>query len=99
MTQAFRVIRLIRLIRALRIFRILRSNAFRAMLDLRKMIYALESSIRTLVWSILLLLFEMSFFAICFVQGVNNLRADIEGEIPPELENTFGRIGRAYRSL
>merc|ERR1712113_1102085 len=71
MTRILRLLRLVRLLRALRVFRVAR-----LLTDFRKMVYALSSSGKTLLFSMVLLAFEIYFFAICFVQAVNNYKSD-----------------------
>lgn len=93
MTRIFRIMRLVRLLRVLRIFRVVR-----AVMAFRKMVYALTSSVSTLVGSLFLLVFQMYFFAVALVQGVN-IHFLEHDNVDVELYNTFGTMGNAYYSL
>lgn len=97
MTRIFRAMRLVRLLRVLRIFR-----SLRAVIAFRKMVYAFTNSMSTLVVSLLLLVFEMFFFAVVIVQGVNSYKLENKNTWSPadmDLHDSFGTMGRAYYSL
>jgi hypothetical protein len=59
--RLLRIIRMLRLARALRMFR-----------DFRKMVFAMQASVQTLAWSMLLMFLAIYSFAICFTQGTTN---------------------------
>lgn len=61
--QAMRLLRILRLVRVVRVIRVLRF--FR---DLRMMVYGIMSSLKSLIWCILLLLLIMFMFAVCVMQ-------------------------------
>jgi len=63
--RLMRIIRLSRVVRTLRLCRTL--NYFH---QFRKMVYSLQASLTTLLWSLLLLFSVMFAFAVLFVQGV-----------------------------
>ena len=69
MTRIFRALRLVRLVRILRIFRIARVIS-----DFRKMVFALQSSVKTLTCSIVLLVFEIYLLCNLFRTGCQQLQ-------------------------
>jgi len=93
-----RVVRLVRLMRIIRTLRLARVMSY--IRDFRKMVYSLQASMQTLVWSLLLLWFVIYGFAIVFVQGtLDYLKAYDEPDQKPELRDTFGSLMRGCYSL
>mmetsp|Transcript_34250 Transcript_34250/g.90424 ORF Transcript_34250/g.90424 Transcript_34250/m.90424 type:complete len:724 (+) Transcript_34250:68-2239(+) len=95
--RALRAIRLLRLIRTLRLVRALRSVR-----EFHKMVYAVLSSMRTLLCSMLILFFVMYFFAIMFCMGATeaiHIDTTTESAIIEELDYYFGTLPRTFHSL
>lgn len=90
----FETFRIIRLVRALRVFRVARSAVV-----VQRLVGALAGSVKTLIFSFILLVFELYFFAACFVQGVSYYKQDEDWTIPDELNEAFGSMRQAYYSL
>lgn len=67
--RQLRVIRILRLVRTVRLFRSLKSIH-----EFRKMLYAIISSLRTLVCALLMLFFVIYFFAVLVCSGVADYR-------------------------
>jgi len=84
-TMVLRILRMIRLVRLLRVVKYI--SAFR---ELRLMIYGLFSSVRSLLWSFVLLGMVVYIFSIIFVQGaVAFLQRNDFQEGPPETRDAF----------
>jgi len=92
--RALRALRLFRLFRALRVFRVARLS-----MHVRKMVGAFFGSVSTLFWCLILLIFELYFFAACFVQGLNSYRHEEGATVSDDLIGYFGNMRLAYYSL
>lgn len=101
--SAMRVLRIMRLVRVLRIVRMMRVFS-----DLRKMVTGIASSLRSLMWCLLLLVLIMFTFGVCIMQiaGDNiamNKQANGEGWLPNENEDMildlFGNLFRTILTL
>jgi len=88
-----RLLRLVRLVRVLRMVRVLRF-----MSELRKLVYSIGSSLQSLAWTILLIIFILYVAAVCFTQLVANF-ARTNGTVPEELKTYFGSLGQSVLSL
>eukprot|EP00928_Gymnodinium_smaydae_P032882 TRINITY_DN23713_c0_g1_i1.p1 TRINITY_DN23713_c0_g1~~TRINITY_DN23713_c0_g1_i1.p1 ORF type:complete len:592 (-),score=94.03 TRINITY_DN23713_c0_g1_i1:52-1827(-) len=101
--RVFRLFRVLRILRAIRAVRIARAANFAK--EFRKMAYALQYSVLTLFWAMLLLAFVMYFFATIFTQSsVDEYRGFITSgsEVPQyaaALRKDFGTIPRSFYSL
>jgi len=96
MTRLFRVFRQIRLLRTIRVFRMMRS-----VVVFRKMVVALSCSFYALMWSLVLLVFDMLFFVTLFTQGVTDFRRDVgshRATVKP-LTGAFGTLEAGLYSL
>lgn len=99
--------RTLRGIRLLRVFRTLRiTRELRHFRDFRKMLYALQASFGTFFWSLLLLIFTMYSFAICFTLGTSEHMKEYEPLADEasliatrELFHHFGTLPRSFYSL
>lgn len=92
--RALRSVRLVRLVRTIRIMRTLKSVR-----EFQKMVYALLSSLRTLLCSMVILSFVMYIFAIIFTQGVAENRLYGSGEPIDNLETFYGKLDDSFLSL
>mmetsp|Transcript_85144 Transcript_85144/g.249336 ORF Transcript_85144/g.249336 Transcript_85144/m.249336 type:complete len:583 (+) Transcript_85144:34-1782(+) len=90
---SIRVIRMARVIRVLRIARIMRH--FRS---LRILIYSVLNTLRSLVWTMLLLGLILYVFGILFTQAAMQHILMEEREIP-HLEASYGSVGRSVFTL
>jgi len=93
MGRVLRAIRLVRLVRTLRLARSLKTIH-----EFHKMVYAVLTSFRTLVCSMLVLGFVMFFFAVIFSQAASTWAMEGGGAIAG-LEERYGSLSRAYYSL
>lgn len=91
-----RFFRLLRIMRALRLFR---SLAFAT--ALRRMVFALQHAIGTLLWAFVLLLFIMYFFALALTQSTTDslVAAGVETTHLTRLRAQYGSLPRSYLSL
>lgn len=94
--SSFGYLRLLRLVRLLRVLRIVRIMRFVA--ELRKLVCSIGSSLQSLAWTVVLLIYVLYVAAVCFTQLVaNHMRGDI---LPaPELGLYFGSLGHSLLSL
>lgn len=80
-----RVLRLLKMLKMLRMVRVMKF--FR---ELRIMLYSIVGSVRTLFWSILMLMLIMYIFGLCFLQAVTGYLLDTEPELlDPDLEEAM----------
>lgn len=98
--SAIRLLRILRLIRVVRIIRVLRF--FR---ELRLMVFGIMSSMKSLVWCLLLLVLIMFMFGVVVLQITTQHleEAQLQGEVNEELRDSllfnFGSLLRAIYTL
>ncbi|CAE7443123.1 Cacna1h [Symbiodinium natans] len=97
--KAFRIIRLTRTLRTVQFVRI-----FRFVVALRTLLTSIVSTLKALVWALLLLALIIYVFAVMFSQAVNDYLLDPEAPTLPEREHEacvlyFGSLWRTMTSL
>jgi len=102
-TGVSRIIRTARFCRILRTLRLVRVSSYAR--EFRKMAYALQHSVLTLFWAILLLTFILYCFATTFTQAVADFRFEdtparnMTAELTEELHNYYGTLPRSFYTL
>lgn len=91
--RQLRAIRLLRLLRTVRLFRSLRS-----VLEFRKMLFAIISSLRTFMCAMMMLCFVMYFFAVLVCSGVADFRIT-HSTGHPALESMYGTLPKTLYTL
>mmetsp|Transcript_42854 Transcript_42854/g.92495 ORF Transcript_42854/g.92495 Transcript_42854/m.92495 type:complete len:871 (-) Transcript_42854:90-2702(-) len=94
--QLLRILRIARVMRSLRLAR-----WFRQMREFRKMVFSLMVSIQTLVWAVVLLLFVMYIFGICFTSTITEhlIETGLPRSSEHELFVYFGNLPNSMYSL
>lgn len=87
-----RIIRMIRITRVLRTFRI--QYLLRFVSPLRMLVYSIYTTMKSLVWALVLLLMIMYVFSITLVQATTDFleEAGIEGDLQERLRSNFGGV-------
>lgn len=92
-SRMFRILRILRVFRTLRLFRFLRMLKF-----MRRMFVSMAGGMKTLMFSSIVVLFEIYFFSVFFTQATVNYRQDDIGD-PEKLNEAFGSVQRASYNL
>lgn len=97
--QAGRTVRTIRLFRVARVLRVVRM--LRYVREFRKIVFSLATSVQTLLWSMLLMVFVMFCFGVFFTQSATDfVRISEEPHYDEEdLNASFGSLLRSMYSL
>jgi len=97
LTRVLRGIRLVRVVRTLRILRV-----FRYTREFRKMVYAIGTSVQTLFWSLVLLVFDIYCFAVFFTQATLDFfsqQDEPNSEREQRLLDLYGTLSKSLLSL
>eukprot|EP00747_Dinoflagellata_sp_TGD_P034132 gnl/TRDRNA2_/TRDRNA2_137071_c0_seq2.p1 gnl/TRDRNA2_/TRDRNA2_137071_c0~~gnl/TRDRNA2_/TRDRNA2_137071_c0_seq2.p1 ORF type:complete len:850 (-),score=118.34 gnl/TRDRNA2_/TRDRNA2_137071_c0_seq2:124-2628(-) len=98
--RKFSMLRIVRLLRVVRVTRAIRVMRF--VRELRVMVYSLTSAVKSLAWSVVLLVLVLIVFGVFFTDGAieycryNNA---MEAEATSDLRKYFGTLSRATVSL
>lgn len=94
-TQILRGLRIFKIVRTFRVFRVLKF-----MRELRTMITVVVKSIKTLFWSICMLVFVLLIFGLIFIQNMTQFRIENEAHRHnPDIVKYFGSVGATMTGL
>lgn len=101
-TSGLRILRIVRVTRLLRVLRVVRVVRF--IRALRTLVYSIVCTLRSLAWSMLLLVLIIYVFSILLTDAVSSHFAlketgEVPGQFEAELELRFGSLHRSMQTL